>query len=79
MTKAPRPKNLIHATVGRVKGLPQGSSDAQYEALATLARKYNQKELPRAVRRIKEEQPSLKGGSCGSFSLGQLSLARNTR
>lgn len=66
-----RPKNLIHATVGRVIGLPPGASDAQYQALAELARHYNEEVLPATVEKIQQE--------CGgSFELQDLSLARNT-
>jgi len=72
---ATRPKNLIHATVGRIVGLPPGSSSrAHHEALGELVRHYNQYVLPATVQNIHASS------SCGgTFDLQELSLARNTR
>jgi hypothetical protein len=73
-----RPKNLIHATVGRVIGLPPSSeaSMSQYEALAELCQTYNKKILPKTVDSIRSSSHSTMGG--GSFTLDEISLARNT-
>lgn len=68
-----RPKNLIHATVGRLLGLPPGASDGQDESLTNLASEYNQQVLPEVVNQIRSESEH-----CGTFVLEELSLARNT-
>lgn len=67
-----RPKNLIHATVGRIIGLPPRATDEQYQALTNLALEYNENVLPRTVEQI---QATTK--SSGTFNLEELSLARN--
>lgn len=64
-----RPKNLIHATIGRVVGLPPGSSPNQKELLTCLVQEYNERILPNAVVNIKTKTPS--------FTLDELTLARN--
>ena len=71
-----RPKNLIHATIGRVIGLPQSSrvSTPQDEALAELCQKYNDQILPATVEKIRNCQST----GCGSFALEEISLVRNT-
>jgi len=73
-----RPKNLIHATVGRMMGLPPGASMDQYQTLRELARHYNQDVLPETVQRIiLQQQPNSKTHNGGGFDLNELSLARN--
>ena len=67
-----RPKNLIHATIGRIVGLPPNASDKQYQMLTELAMEYNQVRLPRIVDSVREET-----SSGGVFNLQELSLARN--
>jgi len=67
-----RPKNLIHATVGRVIGLPPGASDEQYQSLTELACQYNQDILPQTLEAIFSEN-----NHGGAFTLQELSLARN--
>jgi hypothetical protein len=64
-----RPKNLIHATVGRVIGLPTGATNRQYEMLTSLAQEYNEEVFPDLVATIKTKTPS--------FTLDELTLARN--
>ena len=64
-----RPKNLIHATIGRVVGLPPGCSPNQLKMLTCLAQEYNERILPDAVVNIKTQTPS--------FTLDELTLARN--
>jgi hypothetical protein len=68
-----RPKNLIHATVGRVVGLPPGATECQYKSLTDLASEYNRHILPNIVNQIRAESEH-----CGTFTLEELSLARNT-
>ena len=67
-----RPKNLIHATIGRIVALPSNASDRQYQLLTELAAEYNQDILPRVVHSIREEAKS-----GGVFTMQELSLARN--
>lgn len=67
-----RPKNLIHTTIGRIVGLPQGSTDYQHEALTNMARQYNEEILPSTVEMICNEWHG------GEYTLEELSLARNT-
>ncbi len=67
-----RPKNLIHATVGRIVGLPPLASDYQYQALKDLASEYNNEILPKLVNQIRDD--TISGGF---FDLEELSLARN--
>lgn len=67
-----RPKTLIHATVGRVLGLPPGASDGQYKSLTDLACEFNEVILPRTVSNIREQTDH-----GGMFQLQDLALARN--
>lgn len=67
-----RPKNLIHATVGRIVGLPPNATESQYQTLAELARKYNQHILPQTVEHIRSANQ--RGGT---FPFQELTLARN--
>jgi hypothetical protein len=79
---ATRPKQLIHATVGRVVGLPQTTTWSRgeikthqqrlHEELSALACEYNDIVLPNIVSKIREEGK-------GTFELWQLSLLRNVR
>jgi len=66
---ATRPKTLIHSTIGRVVGLPPGSTSTQYDTLTNIAQEYNERILPDAVQDIKMKHPS--------FTLDKVSLARN--
>ncbi|KAG7363199.1 hypothetical protein IV203_026559 [Nitzschia inconspicua] len=79
---ATRPKKLIHATVGRVLGLPPTTTSKvhsvkegrrrQKQELSALAQTYNTLVLPDTVSKIRRE-------SDGIFELQQLSLLRNQR
>lgn len=66
-----RPKTLIHATVGRVLGLPEGSTSNQRERLTQLAFHYNEQVLPNLVMSMRERGQV-------SLTVREVSLLRNT-
>lgn len=66
-----RPKTLIHATIGRILGLPQGCSSAQQARLTQLARHYNEEVLPNLVSALRQQGHD-------RFAVHDVSLVRNT-
>jgi len=67
-TLTSRPKTLIHVTVGRILGAPEGMAEAQAAELAALVERYNLDVLPAVVA----------AAAPRSFTLNDVSLVRDS-
>lgn len=73
-----RPKNLIHATVGRILHLPTlGLSKEQQMAVADLVRRYNTQILPEMVKSIHQSTNVSGNDGDGTFTLTELTMLRD--